>query len=441
MPGEDEPSYIDYDTFLSPSFDPRAFANSLVLLTNNPADLPLDLSTPLSRVLFDIQEIDSHIDLVTTRSAVPLLEHTRDQNASSARIVDTLDAHVRSLNDSYRQLEREVIDKHAEAEEVRVVASRLWETLRLGRAVARCLQLGRQLEVQHAEIAPAGAATTKRDDHRALVRCSHTILSLREVLDRNRPGEEGAGLDKVDAVRTLRGAVTTPAERSVREAAERIVREFNVPPSATFAHVEEARARLVSALVTLYLLSPVAREKLEGWSPRLLLQALEGYLRSGIQGSVAALARGLGQLPALERALADVSNRCQDVMALEAVLDSTRAPPHPLLPGSASPQGTLLRPLLAHLDTGALASFFWRSVASGVASRVQDITNRGGVAARTLRSNRAEVGEAIRECVARGCRLPGALATGKTRRREVGEAGWEREVAVMVGSVANNLGR
>ena len=108
MAADDDPSYIDYDTFLDPAFDPRAFANSLVLLTNNPADLPLDLSTPLSRVLFDIQEIDSHIDLVTTRSAVPLLEHTRDQNASSARIVDALDAHVRSLNDSYRQLEREV---------------------------------------------------------------------------------------------------------------------------------------------------------------------------------------------------------------------------------------------------------------------------------------------------------------------------------------------
>lgn len=437
MAPEDEPSYIDYDAFLDPAFNPRAFANSLVLLTNNPNDLPLDLSTPLSRVLFDIQEIDSHIDLVTTRSAVPLLEYTRDQNASSSRIVSELDASIRSLNDSYRQLEKEVIDKHSEAEEVRIVASRLWETLRLGRSVSRCLQLGRQLEVQHGEIS-SGGVPSKKDDHRAFVRCSHTILSLREVLDLNKPDEEGFGLDKVDAIRSLRETIINPVERSIRESAERVIREFNVPPSATFAHVEEAKARLVSVLVTLYLLSPVERKKPDQWSPKLLLQALEAYLRSVIQGSVATLARGLAQLPTLERALAEISNKCQNVLALEAVLEGTKAPPHPLLPAQ-QPQ-SLLKPLLAHLETGALASYFWRSVAGGAATRVQEIANRGGVAARTLRSNRVEVGEAIRECVVSGCRLPGAMASGKGKRKEP-EARWDREVAVMVGSVANNIGR
>lgn len=437
MAPEGEPSYIDYDTFLDPSFNPRAFANSLVVLTNNPSDLPLDLSTPLSRVLFDIQEIDSHIDLVTTRSALPLLEYTRDQNASSSRIVSELDASIRSLNDSYRQLEREVIDKHAEAEEVRAVASRLWDTLRLGRSVSRCLQLGRQLELQHAEIS-SGGSPDKKDDTRAFVRCSHTILSLREVLDHNKPGEEGFGLQKVDAIRSLRETVINPIERSVRESAERIIREFNVPASATFAHVEEAKARLVSALVTLYLLSPVGTETPDKWSPKLLLQVLEVYLRSSIQMSVAALARGLGQLPTLERALAEISIKCQNVRALETVLEGAKAPAHPLLP-SQQPQ-SLLKPLLAHLETDALASYFWRSVARGAATRVQEISNRGGAVARTLRSNRVEVGEAIRECVVRGCRLPGALASGKNKRWEP-DARWDREVAVMVGSVANNIGR
>lgn len=437
MATTDEPSYIDYDTFTDPSFDPRAFANSLVLLTNNPNDLPLDLSTPLSRVLFDTQEIDSHIDLVTTRSAVPLLEHTGAQNAASARIVSELDAHVKSLNDSYAQLEREVVDKHAEAEEVRSVAARLWETLRLGRSASRCLQLGRQLEVQHAEI--SGAAGRK-DDHGALVRCSHTILSLREVLERNRPGEEGFGLEKVDAVRTLRDAVIAPIERSVRESAERITRDFSVPSSVTFAHAEDARARLVSALNALYLLSPVDQADPDKWTPRLLLQALETYLKSSVQAAAGALARGLGQLPTLERALADVAAKCQNVLALEAVLEGVKAPAHPLLSGGAKRQQSLLRPLLARLETGSLASFFWRSLAGSTASRVQEICARGGVAARTLRSNRVEVGEAVRECVVRGSRLPGALVSGKGKKA-VEEGGWEREIAVMVGSVANNLGR
>lgn len=462
---EEDASYIDYETFLAPEFNPAAFANSLVLSTNNPNDSPLDLSTPLSRVLFDIQEIDSHIDQLTTRSAIPLLTHTEEQTAASGRIVAEIDGQVKTLNESYRQLEREVIKKHAEADTVRQVASRLWETLRLGRSVARCLQLGRQLQVQHSELAASTAAGARREDHNALVRCTHTILSLREILERRAPGEEGHGLDRIDAIRSLQEAVVAPVERSVQELSERIVREFSIgsSPSSgtaggggpTFAQMEEAKARMVSALVTLYLLSPTALAKNERWSPSAMAQALEIYLRSALQSSIASLARSLAALPSLDRTLAEISARCQNIVALELVLESTKAPPHPLRPhlsaAGAVEKGNLLQPLLAHLETGSLASYFWRTMASSLATRVQEIMNRGGASARTLRSNKNNVGEAIRECVVRGCQLPGAAAAaGASKAKVKGQAadggtekvgGWDREVAVMVGSVVGNIGR
>ncbi|KLU84613.1 golgi transport complex component Cog5 [Magnaporthiopsis poae ATCC 64411] len=461
---EEDASYIDYETFLAPEFNPAVFANSLVLSTNNPNDSPLDLSTPLSRVLFDIQEIDSHIDQLTTRSAIPLLTHTEEQTAASGRIVAEIDGQVKTLNESYRQLEREVTKKHAEADTVRQVASRLWETLRLGRSVARCLQLGRQLQVQHSELAASATAGARREDHNILVRCTHTILSLREILERRAPGEEGHGLDRIDAIRSLQEAVIAPVERSVQELSERIVREFSIGSAAssgttgggpTFAQMEEAKARMVSALVTLYLLSPTALAKNERWSPSAMVQALEIYLRSALQSSIASLARSLAALPSLDRTLAEISARCQNIVALELVLESTKAPPHPLQPHlSTAPavgKGNLLQPLLAHLETGSLASYFWRTMASSLATRVQEIMNRGGVSARTLRSNKSNVGEAIRECVVRGCQLPGAAAAaGASKAKAKGQAadggtekasGWDREVAVMVGSVVGNIGR
>ena len=64
-----------------------------------------------------------------------------------------------------------------------------------------------------------------------------------------------------------------------------------------------------------------------------------------------------------------------------------------------------------------------------------EIMNRGGVSARTLKSNRKSVGDAVRECVVKGCQPP--QGNGKAGR----EANWEREVAVMVGSVVGALGR
>ncbi|KAI1171707.1 Golgi transport complex subunit 5-domain-containing protein [Nemania sp. FL0916] len=445
---EEEASYIDYDAFLDPGFKPSTFANTLVLATNNPTDTPLDLSTPLSKVLFDAQEIDSHIHILTTRSALPLLAHTKEQTDSSKRIISEIDTQVKTLNESYKQLEKEVIQKHAEADEVRLVASRLWETLRLGRSVGGCLRLGRQLEVQHSEIS-GGTGTNRREDHKALVRCAHTILSLREITERRGPGEEGHGLEKVDAIKSLHDHVVGPIERSMKTTSEQIIREFSIGSAsgtATFAQSEEAKARTISAAVTLYLISPTSGVKSEKWTPQLLVQALEVYLRNALQSSVASLARSLATLPSLERTLAEVSARCQNIIALEIILDATKAPPHPLLPAPkhAPEKSNLLQPLLTYLETGSLASYFWRSMAGSLATRVQEIVNRGGVSARTLKTNRNAVGEAIRECVTRGSQPPSTVAPTKGRGAKADSeksGGWEREVAVMVGSVVNNLGR
>ncbi|KAK5993103.1 Conserved oligomeric Golgi complex subunit 5-like protein [Cladobotryum mycophilum] len=433
--GHEEPSYIDYEAFLSPDFTPASFANTLVVATNNPNDSPLDLSTPLSRVLFDAQEIDSHIDVLTTRSAEPLLQHTQSQNEASKRIVSELDTQIKSLNDSYKQLEKEVIVKHAEADEVRQVALRLWETLRLGRAVGRCLQLGRQLEVQFSEF---GSSPAAKEDHSALVRCSYTILSLREVLDNKAPGEEGYGLDKVDAIRSLQEAVISPIDRSIRETSERFIREFSTPNNMTFAQGDEARSKLLSAMIALYLLSPTQGIKSDKWTPRLLLQALESYIRSSLQTSITSLSRSLGQLPSLDKALSEVTSKCQNIVSLEIILEASKPPSHPLLSKSSQQtQTNLVQPLLNYLETGSLTSYFWRTMASSVASRVQDIMARGGVVARTLRTNKSVVGDTIRQAVIKGCQPPNALANGKGKTKV--DINWDREIAVMVGSVVNNV--
>ncbi|KAK4066107.1 uncharacterized protein Triagg1_8175 [Trichoderma aggressivum f. europaeum] len=433
----EEPSYIDYETFLSPDFAPASFANSLVLATNNPDDSPLDLATPLSRVLFDAQEIDSHIDLLTTRSAVPLLQYTQSQTQASKAIVAQLDAQIASLNDSYKQLEKEVIDKHAEAEEIRQVALRLWETLRLGRAMGRCLQLGRQLQVQFSEL---GGPSTGKTDYGALVRCSYTILSLREVLDSRAPGEEGHGLDKLNAIKNLQDTVIVPIERRITEVSERLVREFAIPSSITFAQSEEARSRLTSAMTTLYLLSPSMGIQPDKWSPKLLLQALDTYVRSALQGSTASLSRSLGQLPTLDKSLVEVVAHCQNIASLELILEATETPAHPFFPAPAKKkQHSLIQLLLSRFETSSLVSYFWRTMASNISTRVQEIASRGGIVARTLRTNKNVVGDAIRQAVVKGGQTPDVFSSSK--KKPSVETSWDREIAVMMGSVLNNIGR
>ncbi|TVY51956.1 Conserved oligomeric Golgi complex subunit, partial [Lachnellula suecica] len=355
-----------------------------VLTTNNPTDTPLDLSTPLSRVLFDAQEINTHIDTLTTKSALPLLTHTQEQTASSARIVQEIDSQVASLNDGYKRLEKEVLVRYEAAEEVKAVASRLWETVRLGRSVGRCLQLGRQLEIQLSEVAGTGNPVKtqgQKEDHRALVRCSNTLLSLRELFSKSGPGEEGHGLERVEVIRTLQSNIATPAERTVLSKSHQIIREFSMSSlstgtnTTTYAQTADTKSRTTSALLSLYLLSPVTKTK--KWEPELLLQALQEYLRTALTSSLASLSRALATLPTLDRTLLEISARCQNILALSSLLSSTTPPAQPLLPPSQAPPPNFLTPLLASLETGSLASYFWRTLAGGLSTKVMEIMNKG----------------------------------------------------------------
>jgi hypothetical protein len=447
MSKEDEPSYIDYEAFLDPDFSATSFANTLVLATNNPSDTPLDLSTPLSRVLFDVQEVDTHIDTLTTKSALPLLEHTRDHAESSGRILAEVEGQVASLTESYKTLEKEVIERYEVAEQVRITAERLVETVRLGRAVARCLMLGRQLEVRMSEVGGVGSA--KKEDHRAMVRSADTILSLRQIFTSSKAGQEGEGLDKVNVVNTLKNELVVPGERSIASRAQQVVKEFSMSSllsssgqtsASTFSQTEDTKSRTTSALMTLYLLSPTnAKTTSDNFEPSLLLSALQDYLQTSLKSSVASLTRALSQLPLLDRTLLEISARCQNIVALQSLLQTTKTPTHPLL-STTPPMPTsttsanndnFLQPLLHALDTSSLPSYFWRSLASNMGSRMQEIMYKGGVSARTLRSNKERIRDAVRECVDRGSRAPGEKA-------KKGE-GWEREAAVMVGSVVGGI--
>lgn len=433
---ESEPSYIDLEAFLVPDFSPSSFANSLVLATNNSSDISLDLSTPLSRVLFDIQEIDTHIHTLATKSAIPLLAHTKDQADASQKIVTEVEAQVTSLTNGYLHLEKEVIRRYEAAEEVRLAAERLWQTVKIGRAVGRYLLLGRQLEAQIAEVGNGNPA--RKEDHKAMVRASSTLLSIRALLSASGSDEEGEHLGRIEIISTLQGLLIVPSETTLRTRSQQIIREFSMSSlsasttsTSTYAQSEETKSRTTSALLALCLLSP-----------QLLLSALQSYLRTCLTSSLASIARALATLPTLDRTLLEVSARCQNIIALESLLESTKAPQRP----SNGPLSTdlttiietdeppnLLEPLLAALDTSSLPSYFWRSLAEGLASRVADLISRGGASARALKAQREKVRDSIRECVLKGSQGPSSL---KGR-----EGAWEREAAVMVGSILGALGR
>jgi hypothetical protein len=480
---EGDPSYIDYEAFLDPDFSPSGFANTLVLSTNNATDTPLDLSTPLSRVLFDLQEVDTHIHGLSTRSALPLLAHTQSQTGAAEHILKETGTQIASVTQGYERLEKEVVQKWKAADEARIAAEKSLATVRLARAVSRCLALGRQLESQVAEILGRGAAaqssigvdganaTTGKEGFRALERAAYTILNLRQMYLATSEDEEGYGLDRVKVTRTLRNEFVIPAENMVKSRAQQTINQFSIssPGAASngqssgsnYKQTRDSKSRLATAAATLYLLSPLPQEPVSAidYKPELFLSTVQGYMHTAIMSSVNTLAKALSQLPTMDRALGDVSARCQDIVAFETILRNLRAPSHPLLvlasthvdqlaldADAAADQSkvNLLQPVLRSLDTSSLPSYYWRSLASSLSGRVQEIINRGGVSARTLRSNRDRLKAEIRDCVLRSSQTSTAgVMADKSRSGTdpVSAANWEREAAVMVSSVVGPLSR
>ncbi|KAI9791516.1 MAG: hypothetical protein M1816_003860 [Peltula sp. TS41687] len=379
MSSPPSPTYIDYELFLSPTFSPCQFANSLILSTNNASDTPLDLTTPLSRVLFDIQEIDTHIHHLTARCALPLLTDTAARSQAGQRIVSDVGAQMDTLQADHHRLQREVLHRWEVADQVREVTERLWRTVRSGRLVGRCLGLGRQLEAQIGGlVAGSGTSRGTDGDHRAMVRAANTLVALKEMFaaapaeEQEEEEDEGGGgggggggrgdqegLNGIRVAVTVRDELMKPAERQLMSRAQQIVREFSMGAAAsssslsssssssssssgiskttttttTYNQTEEIKSRTTSALLTLHLLSPTT-----------LLSTLQSHLQTALTSSLASLTRTLlattsAGAPSnnntnttnttttttnLDRTLLEISSRCQSIVALEALLQSIR---------------------------------------------------------------------------------------------------------------------
>jgi len=452
---DEDDTYIDYDAFLTPQFSAHSFANTLILGTNvDPSDPTLDLTTPLSRVLFDLQEIDTHIHAVTTASALPLLSFTATSRAASESVLAAVDAQLDALKRAHERLRRDVADRSRVAGEVLLAVERLHAVTTQLRELGRALVVARQIEVQMLELGRGGggSAAARGDGgteyNKALVRASHNIRELRL-------GRVLADVDDdVVLAQDLRKHVFVPAETAVLAKARDAVLAFEpiapsaaapangsgnggttptaaaAPPSAFGAGVaggagaEAMRARAAAGVLALYLLS---REEAV-----LLTNAVQTQLNSAVNAGLAALARSLTALTTLDRSVGEVAARCQNLVALQSLLSGIPIPTEDVADDQPQQrkQKSLLDPVLAQLDSGGgLPSIFFRSLAAGIEPRVREVAARGGANARILRGAKDRVRNAFRACVERG--LAGAAA-------ERGAVDFE--VAVMVGA-AGALGR
>lgn len=486
--------YIDYETFLSPNFSPHSFANALILHTNTSDDPNLDLSTPLSRVLFDLQEIDSHIHSLTTGNASELLAYAGESRRVSEELVNGVEEQMKIVGAAYRRLEKEVVSRGKAAEEVLGVVERLSAVTRVVRGVGRVVLLGRQLEGLVGEWfsnrGGTGGGAAGEGDWKVLLRMGYTAAEMRRMFV---VGEEKE-LAEVNCVKVVVSQLLVPAEQYLKTIAVGVVANFALPitstntnsgtstptsslsssslsSTTTFAaqkSLEASLSRVSSAAQVLYLLSPPSRSPSPTTSSKpsdspLLLQALDTFLNNQTTTSLAALSRVFSSLtptqpspPALDRSFLEIVQKIRGIVALEEILKSlplsTLDPTYTIPPpgGDESEddaldeddtESTLLGFVLADLDTPSLPTLFFRNLSSGLETLVRNVLARGGVAARGLRAGKDKLREGLRGVVERGLAGEGEDGSvwvgdgrrGERRKRRVEER--EVGVGVVMGGV------
>ncbi|KAF8469506.1 Golgi transport complex subunit 5-domain-containing protein, partial [Kalaharituber pfeilii] len=396
-------AYIDYETFLSPTFNPYSFANALILHTNTRDDPTLDLSTPLSRVLFDLQEIDSHIHNLTTQHAETLLLHAGESRAVSVALVNGVEGQLKTVMGAYRRLDKEVLARSETAGELVRVVERLHAAGALLRCVVRVVGAGRRLEGVVGEwfASRAGGA---EGDWKSLLRMGFAVAEVKAGVKAG-----GVEMEKVGIVQTLVSSLAVPAEQYLKTTAGGAVTGFVLPSVGpmVFAFqkaLEQALVKVACALQVLYLLSSPSSPATQS---NFLLTTLTAHLTQSSTASLAALSRVFSQLtpvapapPALDRSLAEIVGKLRGIVALEEAL--RHIPLAPLTSPSEEEEETLLSYVLAQLDTPTLPTLFLRNLATGLETLVRNVLARGGVSARGLRAGKEKMREGLRVVVERG---------------------------------------
>ncbi|KAL2887290.1 golgi transport complex component Cog5 [Ceratocystis lukuohia] len=408
-------SYVDYRTFLDPTFQPPAFIRDLVQSTGGSDDQQIDFSTPLARILFDIQEVNSDIDSVTTGSAGPLLSHTLGQNNASQSLTDGLDALTDALYRSHLHLEREVGITHDFAIMTQYVARRVTSTHSLLTSLSTFFKLSRQLEIHCLEFLPVGYSEPQA--YPSLVHCAEIIISTESMTNRSSPDAVARSLGYIEIVNQIQDAVILPISSVVLQQSIRVIREFSVPESETFAQSEANKLRLASSFHALYFMSysDFARcarpdRSFSSFSPLLLYKHITMYIRRTVDLSTHAFGDFLRQMTLPHNGISQIIKHGQNIMALEHVMSTCWPKKHEVLPG-APIESSYLTTYHKYIGSPSLIKLFWEVLTDKIRDQVAPIIIINPISQLTISS-------AIENFILTGSRMPDSWVTVTEPQRE-----------------------
>ena len=131
--------------YLSPTFRPEVVAGALIRDTTAPQDTSVDVTPALTRLKYDLEEIEHQMQDACKQNTEPLLEHAQHVGRT-ADDVESLNPAVEDMVGTYAKLERDFLKPYQSAVTLHSAGDKLFAAARLSRNLSWYLQLALQAQ-------------------------------------------------------------------------------------------------------------------------------------------------------------------------------------------------------------------------------------------------------------------------------------------------------
>lgn len=136
----------DFEAYIDPQFNTFAFANDLVLATNEHTALDLDIDTSIKKLTFDIDEVEKRMTAVASQNYQTLVSNFQEIEQTNTVMKQKVTPLLERVNTTFQNVKTGLLDPYDDASNMNAALKRVHTTLDLLRGCNFLMLLILQVE-------------------------------------------------------------------------------------------------------------------------------------------------------------------------------------------------------------------------------------------------------------------------------------------------------
>ncbi|AMD21520.1 HFL336Cp [Eremothecium sinecaudum] len=353
-----ETEFEDFESLLEPNFNPTQYASELLRAINNDRNAnDLDIITPLKKITYEIDEVNSRTEKILKESPIKVLEQLDKRNSAKDKVSSTLKPSLDYLSMSYERLNTEILKPYESALVLQSALGKIHETSALLRNALIYLHMAAQIE----------ASTLEVDNPESMARLTALCSQLRMNIDQN------PNLNSLNIIKKFENGVLKEKRLKLASHASQAL----IKLCASSRTIEHNADPIKSLALTLYINSP-----------KEFSSTLDRIALAKIQVTNQVLAKTITSVRSLKIAMDDAAASGLLLLQLQGMLESVQLE-----------NSTLLQEYLSQKKYNSITTNYWVQVANAFQKQFEISYRRGGPVGKSLQANSQFIKQSITECM------------------------------------------